>query len=144
MPQSNPGTANIRCSPARQTSDRVNGLERVMTSSALSSGTTFLAPLLMATAIDVDARSTSTTATTRPDNCAGVSCDGPKITSMRIHGSRSKSLSRSRNFVSTCPAWNRGFAITRLRKGMVVVTPSTMNPSSAICIRLTASGRSRP
>ena len=37
--------------------------------------------------------------------------------------------------MSTSPDWKRGFSITRVRKGAVVVTPSMMKPSSAMCIR---------
>src|SRR5690606_12876943 len=46
-----------------------------------------------------------------------------------------RSVSRSRNFVSTSPARNRGLAITRARNGMVVVTPSTTKASRATCMR---------
>ena len=41
--------------------------------------------------------------------------------------------------MSTSPAWNRGFCITRARNGIVVVTPSMMKLSSAICMRVIAS-----
>src|SRR5437763_3879585 len=52
--------------------------------------------------------------------------------------------SRSRNFVSTRPAMKSGWRMTRLRKGMVVVTPSMINESSACRMRASASSRLLP
>src|SRR6266581_3947473 len=51
---------------------------------------------------------------------------------------------RSRNFVSTRPATKSGWRMTRLRNGMVVVTPSMINESSAWRIRASASSRELP
>src|SRR5207249_288669 len=52
--------------------------------------------------------------------------------------------SRSRNIVSTVPAMKSGWRRTRPRKGIVVVTPSMINESSACRIRARASGRVLP
>src|SRR5207244_13498024 len=51
---------------------------------------------------------------------------------------------RSRNFVSTRPATKSGWRMTRLRNGMVVVTPSMINESSACRMRASASARLLP
>ena len=53
-------------------------------------------------------------------------------------------VSRSRKWVSNLPAMKSGSARIRLCSGMVVLIPSTTNPSSAPCIRAMASARSRP
>src|SRR5439155_22496482 len=52
--------------------------------------------------------------------------------------------SRSRNFVSTVPARKSGWRSTRPRNGMVVVTPSMINESSAWRMRARASWRWLP
>src|SRR5665647_3046711 len=71
------------CSPASRNAPRSSCLERVTASSGLSMGMMARAPLLRATAIVVDARSTSMTATTRPCTSCGMSCCTPNNTSIR-------------------------------------------------------------
>src|SRR5215218_9795300 len=84
FPRSNPSILSIRRSPASSTPARSNCLDRVTTSSELSSGMIARAPLWRPTAIVVDARSTSIIATTRPCTSCGVICCTPNSTSSRI------------------------------------------------------------
>ena len=106
LPKSKPEIASIRRSPASSTSRRSNDLERRMTSSVLSKGMMLRAPLASATAIVVEARSTSTTATTRLATSAAGSGSAPKSTSMRTTRSPAPSgraSGRPRARGTSCP-----------------------------------------
>src|SRR5436190_5356991 len=83
LPRSNPSIFSMRRSPASNTPARSNCFERVTTSSELSSGMTVRAPFASATAIVVEARSTSIIATTRPWTSCVPRCSAPHSTSMR-------------------------------------------------------------
>src|SRR5204862_6348321 len=61
-----------------------------------------------------------------------------------VHEGCSSWGSRSRNLVSTRPATKSAWRMTRLRNGMVVVTPSMINESNAWRIRASASSRLLP
>src|SRR5712671_2034976 len=86
LPRSKPSILSMRRSPASLYAPRSNCFERVIASSELSNGMTDFAPCASATAMVVDARSTSMTATTRPCTSCGVSCCTPKSTSIRTLG----------------------------------------------------------
>src|SRR6185369_4007970 len=83
LPRSNPGIGFAFRSPASNTSARSNDLARMTAASELSIGTTARAPLASAAAILVEARSTSMTATTRPENSDVGAGAAPNTTSIR-------------------------------------------------------------
>ena len=116
-----------------------------MTSSELSNGMTAFAPLASAAATVVEARSTSidehdASLHVRRRHLVG------REENVEPHyvGSFMSCPSRSRNFVSTSPAWKLRMRHHAARNGIVVVTPSMMKLSSATCMRVIASSRSRP
>src|SRR5258706_12794178 len=83
FPMSNPVIGYILCSPASRIWDRAKSFDRVITSSAPSTGSTVLAPLPSAVATVVDARRTSTITTSRPAVSMGFTWFGVKKTSSR-------------------------------------------------------------